>query len=217
VSLATRLLGANPGAQVSSALTGALTTPGAKGVFQTVPPGTFISLATINITSATNTSSVSFTNIPSVFPRLQIRGYVHTNRADVQDTFTLRFNGDSGASNYSTRQFNGSGGLSYSNLTSANDGGHDSIGSTAFTGLIGGNTGVPAPIIIDIANVRSDQYKGVLMYGGEQPNSTSDGRIGFTAGNFRNTNSLITSITFHCIGTQFKTDTKIALYGIKGE
>ena len=31
MSLATRLLGANPGAQVSSALTGALTTPSAKG------------------------------------------------------------------------------------------------------------------------------------------------------------------------------------------
>jgi hypothetical protein len=182
-----------------------------------VPTGTFISLGTINITSATNTSSVSFTGIPSYYPRLQIRGYVHTNRADVQDAFTLRFNGDSGASNYSTHQFNGSGGLSYSNLTSSNDSSHDSIGSTAFTGLIGGNTGVPAPIIIDIANVRSDQYKGVLMYGGEQVNNTSDNKLGFTSGNFRNTSSLINSITFHCIGSQFKADTKIALYGIKGE
>lgn len=37
MSLATRLLSANPGAQVTTALTGSLTTPGAKGAFIDIP------------------------------------------------------------------------------------------------------------------------------------------------------------------------------------
>ena len=45
MSLATRLLLANPGAQVSAVLTGSLTTPGAKGVFDQAVAVDFLVIA----------------------------------------------------------------------------------------------------------------------------------------------------------------------------
>lgn len=77
MSLATRLLNANPGAQVSTALTGALTTPGAKGAFDF---GAYESISTVTV-GAGGSSSISFTSIPATYSHLQLRCFMRTNLA----------------------------------------------------------------------------------------------------------------------------------------
>jgi hypothetical protein len=49
MSLPSRLLGANPSIQVSTLLSGSLTTPSAKSAF--IPPGDFESIATVSVGS----------------------------------------------------------------------------------------------------------------------------------------------------------------------
>jgi hypothetical protein len=184
-----------------------------------VPTGTFISLATFDMTSNTSISSVSFTNIPDYYVRLQLRGNLRTNRADVQDAFTMRFNGDSGASSYSTHQLYGTGGSSYTSLAVDYYPTNNEIGDTNFTGVIaGGNaeSGVFSPLIVDINNMNANQYKGAVFYGGVVTSSIGNNRTGFISGNWRNSTSKVTSITFACIGTTFSAGSKLALYGIKG-
>ena len=74
MSFATRLLLANPGAQVSSALTGALTTPGAKGVFNSFSPASsYDALATILVPSG-GLTSITFDGFPQTgYDHLQLR------------------------------------------------------------------------------------------------------------------------------------------------
>jgi hypothetical protein len=184
-----------------------------------IPTGTFISLATFDMTSNTSISSVSFTNIPDYYVRLQLRGNLRTNRADVQDAFTMRFNGDSGASSYSTHQFYGTGGSSYTSLAVDYYPTNNEIGDTNFTGLIAGGSaesGVFSPIIVDINNMNANQYKGALFYGGIVTSDISNNRTGFMTGNWRNSTNKVSSVTFACIGNTFSAGSKLSLYGIKG-
>jgi hypothetical protein len=184
-----------------------------------VPTGTFISLATFDMTSSTSISSVSFTNIPDYYVRLQLRGNLRTNRADVQDAFTMRFNGDSGASSYSTHQFYGNGGSSYTSLAVDYYPTNNEIGDTNFTGVIAGNnaeSSVFSPLIVDINNMNANQYKGAVFYGGVVTSAIANNRTAFISGNWRNSTDKVTTITFACIGTTFSAGSKLALYGIKG-
>lgn len=186
-----------------------------------VPSGTYVSIATLDISSNTDVSTLQFSGISDKYVRLQLRGYVRTNRGDTQDALLIRFNGDSGGSNYSTQAFFGAGGNTTNNPGTATAGSNSSIGSTSFTGLINGNNGSGStefsPFLVDINNFSSSQYKNVYFIGGTGVRSTTNNRLGFVVGNWRNTSSLVTSITFATIGTQFLAGSKIALYGIKGE
>ena len=102
MSLATRLLGANPGVQVSSALSGSLTTPGAKGTFDAYP-GTFWSIATATV-SGSNATEVVISNIPQDFKHLQLRGLTRSPDSGTgQDTCSVEFNGDTTSGNYDGR------------------------------------------------------------------------------------------------------------------
>lgn len=185
---------------------------------QSEPRGTFESIATITVASDTTTTSLSFTSIPADYVRLQIRGYIRTNRADNQDALTLQFNSDTTSGNYSTHIGAGAGGSSLSTITGAANTSTAQIGSTAFTGLIMGNSPASdffSPFTFDIWNAASSTYKAVTFLGGMQLQSQSNNRLGIVSGNWRNTSSLITSIQFASIGSQLKAGSKIALYGMK--
>ena len=96
MSLATRLLGANPGVQVSSALSGSLTTPGAKGAFV---ESSLFHIATVEATGSS--SSLEFTSIPQTYTNLMILGSVRVTTGSGGTGLSIRFNSDSG-SNYNT-------------------------------------------------------------------------------------------------------------------
>lgn len=115
MSLSSRLLGANPSVQVSSLLTGAITTPSAKGAFTEL--GEFDSIQTVNVTS--NQANVEFTSIPATYTHLQIRGICQsTTTTEQYSPFKFEFNLDT--SNYFSHSLfsNGSSvfGASYSGL-----------------------------------------------------------------------------------------------------
>jgi len=183
------------------------------------PAGTFISLATLNVTSDTNTSSLSFTGIPSTYVRLQVRAFIRTNRADSQDNIVIRFNGDSTSGNYSTHQFYGAGGNSTTTPVADNYASASGVGSSGMTGLINGNSNdsnLYSPFVLDINNYSSTQYKSARFWGASVFDSTTLNRTGLIGGNWRNTSSLISSISFSTLGSQIKAGSYIALYGIKG-
>jgi hypothetical protein len=79
VSFATRLLSANPGAQVSSALSGSLTTPGAKGAFVPLNLGSYDALGTVTV-GVGGLSSITFSGIPQNGYSHFILDYTNTSR-----------------------------------------------------------------------------------------------------------------------------------------
>lgn len=83
MSLPSRLLGANPSIQVSTLLSGSLTTPSAKSAF--VPETSFQSIASTTLTS--NQSTITFDSIPSTFTHLQVRGIIFSNNSVGDPTF----------------------------------------------------------------------------------------------------------------------------------
>ena len=92
MSLASRLLGANPSVQVSTLLTGAITTPSAKSAF--IPPTSFESIETVTIGAGGNTT-ISFTSIPATYKHLQLRGIGRSTNGDAGgDSVSISFNGN---------------------------------------------------------------------------------------------------------------------------
>lgn len=198
MSLATRLLNANPGAQVSSALTGALTTPSAKGAFAF---SDFESIATVSV-GAGGATNIEFTSIPATYTHLQIRGI---GRTTSDDDFRIQINGDTGA-NYARHLLTASGtSVVAGNVTSDTKG---SIGTTTSTA----NTFVGYVIdILDYAN--TNKYKTVRSLGGFDANGS--GYITFDSSLWMNTNA-ITSIKIYGQSYNFTNYSSFALYGIKG-
>jgi hypothetical protein len=192
-----------PSAQVSQLTTGSITLPSARTAF--IPPTSYESIATVSPTSGT---SVEFTSIPSTFTHLQIRGIGRTARASVEDGFYLRFN--STTTGYQDHHI-------YSTSTSssfANTGSDTEIetytlpGNNAISNLYGS-------VIVDILDyANTNKFKTLKLLCGYSNNS-SNGRIEFVAGNWRNT-SAITSITIIAGNSSWVSPSTFALYGIKG-
>lgn len=206
MSLATRLLSANPGAQVSTALTGALTTPGAKGAF-------FVGLSYDSISTATVTSggttSITFSSIPATYAHLQLRCFLRSDRTDSADGLVMNFNGDT-ASNYSFHGLRGDG---------TNDGaeagatqtfiniGPDFPAASATSGIFG----IAIIDILDYAN--TNKYKTSRHLEGHDRSGA--GAVGIYSGNWRSTVA-INSITLdQRYGSNFAQYSSFALYGIK--
>jgi len=201
MSLPSRLLGANPSIQVSTLLSGSLSTPSAKQVF--VPPTPFQS-----ITSATpsGTDTVTFSSIPQTYKILQIRVSLVTSSAV---SLLLRYNGDS-SSVYSCSSAEGNG--------TSTTGGQDHSASRiaiAFNNYGSSSSSTfPASAIINLANyATAGTYKTAISYYGVNQNTT--GKSGIGQGVWFDT-SAITSMTFFLTGTNFLSGTSISLYGIEG-
>ena len=200
MSLATRLLSANPGAQVTTALSGSLTTPGAKQAFEPYP-GTFWSLATVTV-SGSNASEVVFTDIPQNFKHLQIRGLTRSPDAGTgQDTMGVEFNSDTNTSNYDGRI-----------MIAVN--GYRTAGSIyAFARpKQSTQTDLFAPGILDVYDYSSStNYKSARFEGGFRSHNTGDTWIWNNAGIWLS-QAPITSVRI--VGSLVPKST-FALYGIK--
>jgi hypothetical protein len=199
VSLATRLLGANPGAQVTDALTGVLTTPGAKGVF--VPPTSYQSIQTVTVGSG-GSSSITFSSIPSTYKHLQIRAIGKPSTAGGQNCL-FNFNGDTG-SNYNAHQLYGNG---------------SSAAATALgTGTYGwvtywDNTQFGS-FVFDILDYQdTNKYKTTRSLGGHDLNGS--GYILFRSGLWMSTSAINQVVLTSAGSTSFAEYSSFALYGVK--
>lgn len=199
MSLPSRLLGANPSIQVSTLLSGSLTTPSAKGTFQLIG---FESIS--SSTLSTSSASVTFSSISSDYEYLQLRCFYSNLSGDAD---LLRFNGDTG-SNYDSHRLTAQGNSPNSQVLASN---------SAFFFDRYSSDGVNHPnvknyAVIDIHDYSStDKYKSVRSRYGHV--NSSGGYTGINGGLWKNTNS-ITSITVLTNGGNFTAGSTFALYGI---
>jgi hypothetical protein len=208
MSLPSRLLGANPSIQVSTLLSGSLSTPSAKDSFF---DNSYFSIASTRLTSSQY--SVVFSNIPQIYTHLQIRISGRSTGPYSYSSAYLNYN-ENTTNLYTFSAFYGDGstaaagarGLASDNTTICqNIAGDNSIALT---------TGAVIADILDYTN--TNKFKTTRSVGGYSNNGlgSPQGTANINASYFAST-SAITSITCTTDGN-FNAYTQISLYGIKG-
>lgn len=208
MSLATRLLLANPGAQVSNALSGSLTTPGAKGVFQSLASD-FESIQTFTMTN-NSTTTIDFTSIPSTYKALKMR-VIMQGTADGQEIYAA-FNNDTTGGNY-TREVmynTGSGaGTSFAQVS-------QTAGRSFFYNPVGTST-YPYTYIayeLHLPDYALTNKRKTSIIDGFQHQATTTGAITQHSGIWAST-AAINRITLTCLTGNFAIYSQFALYGVK--
>jgi hypothetical protein len=204
MGLVNRLLPANPGIQVSTLLSGSLSTPSAKGAF--VESGYYESIATSTL--ASSNSTISFASIPSTFKHLELRMFFSgTSTSDVYPY--VRFNSDSSTSNY-TRN------VVYSTETTT---GGNGTGFGTYPGFTAGYlskdvTTYPSLVIVFVNEYLNTNKKKIAqsIYMNE---SNSSGLVGKGSTQW-NQYTAISSIDVVASTGTFSAGSSVALYGIRG-
>jgi len=191
---------------------------GARGGLSASAYGLFApSLATnsyesIATATGSGANSVTFSSL-GTYKHLQIRGNIRCTGASGTSLLWWRFNSDSTISNYAMHGLGGDGSTAFG-YQITNSYGMGLVGSTAHSGsLANAFTGVIVDIL-DFGN--TNKTKTVRSIRGEDYNGS--GEIRLASGVWLST-SAITSITIGFLdngGSQFATNSSIALYGIKG-
>ena len=203
-----KLLQANPSIQVSTLLSGSLSTPSAKRVFDF---GSFESIASATGTGSSTT--VTFSSIPSTYKHLQLRWISKDTYSGVAAALRveMQFNSDTGT-NYARHQMYGDG----SAVTALGDASVSTIrfDAAGAYGTTANEFGVAVVDIIDYAS--TTKYKTVCGFYGANGNTTNTNySVGLASGLWMNTNA-ITSISVISGNSNFTTTSTFALYGIKG-
>jgi hypothetical protein len=160
------------------------------------PAGAYDALATVTVPSG-GVASVEFAGIPSGYKHLQLRAFAKGN-ANIYAT--MRFNGDTTASNYYTHELRGSG----SSATAAAD------NNAYINDLQGTNYNAIIIDFLDYANI--NKFKTTRMLNGLDNNGS--GVILFQSNLWKNT-AAISSIKFTTSSSTFAEYSSFALYGVK--
>lgn len=172
-------------------------------------PGYFESIATVIVPSG-GSSSVTFSNIPSTYTHLQIRGICRSTRSDFADGINLLFNSDSGT-NYSWHYLRGDGtspgsgsGVSQSGILIS----YDLAAASATSGIFGG-------FIIDILDyTNTNKYTTTRHLAGNDRNGS--GAVGLASGSWLNTSAVTTiSLSPYWGSFNWVQYSHFALYGIR--
>lgn len=170
-------------------------------------PGDYESIAS-TLVGAGNSSLITFSSIPQTYTHLQVR---ILGRATGPERAEMRFNNDSGSTNYDTHRL-----VSDGSSASADARIDRSALWLASAGPIGiANTSSYAtPLIIDILDYKNtDKYKTIRTLSGTDQNGT--GSLEITSGYWKNT-SAINRIDLSIATYNWAQHTSVALYGIKG-
>jgi hypothetical protein len=170
------------------------------------------SIATFTLGSTT--SSITFSSIPQTYKHLQLRCMArNVNSSQGYDYGIAAFNGDSTYTNYRFHALSGDG-------TAASAGGGQFSGYNAIVADVSrsyytaGIMGASVTDILDYTN--TNKYKVTRMLAGAEMNSGNTyGTIELVSSLWMNT-AAITSMTISCLSASLATDSKFALYGIKG-
>lgn len=168
--------------------------------------GSFESIATASGTGSSGV--ITFSSIPSTYQHLQIRAIARDSFASsIIDFGVLQFN--SSSTGYAAHWLYGDG-------ASVNVTGSASRSSTGWWTSVGDGyaANIMGVTIFDIHDYASTtKNKTIRIFTGADTNGA--GRVGLTSGLWANTNA-ITSISFISPNANFTTNTRFALYGIKG-
>jgi hypothetical protein len=169
------------------------------------------SIATANGTGSSGT--ITFSSIPSTYKHLQLRIYaIGTAGAGGYPTQLsyFRLNSDSGG-NYRTL-------TTYANATTQVLGNGSNTNNADFLYLPGASSGIPSPAIIDIFDYSDTNKLTSLRNISGGWNSSSTGGV-FATGMLWNSTATVNTITLVGDPTyngNWTTNSKFALYGIKG-
>jgi hypothetical protein len=208
MSLPSRLLGANPSIQVSTLLSGSLSTPSAKDSFF---DNSYFSIASTRLTSSQN--SVVFSNIPQIYTHLQVRISGRSTGAFTYSGIYLNYNSDS-TNLYSFSALYGDG-----STAAASARGLASDNTTVCQNIAGNNSIAltSGAVIVDILDyTNTNKFKTTRSLGGFSNNGLGSPKstTNVNASYYGSTNA-ITSITC-TTDNDFNAYTQISLYGIKG-
>lgn len=166
-------------------------------------PGDFESIATFSVTS--NTSIITFSDIPQTFKHLQLR-YISKQNAGTAYFVRAQYNGNTTAANYSYHIVNGTG----ASVTVGN-GPNEGYNYYPRQASSSNSFGVG---IVDILDY-SDTNKNTTIRGLGGHDDNGSGNIDFLSGGFYQTTA-ITSIALTIAVGQFAPHSHFALYGIRG-
>jgi hypothetical protein len=168
------------------------------------PSGAYDSIATASGTGSSGT--ITFSSIPSTYTHLQIRGIGRNSYPSSQTN--VRFNSDTG-SNYANHMLYGEGSAAYA---------AQNVSQTFFRfyGLAYSSltAGIMSGYVIDILDyANTNKYKTTRTLGGFDANGS--GEQGLFSGLWMSATA-VTSIDLIATSGNWTTDTRFALYGIKG-
>ena len=204
-----------PSAQVSSLTTGSITLPSARGAFDPTLGYTEAFESINSTTLSTDTSTITFSSIPSTYRYLQLRGNIRLERSgDLAGELIIRFNNDSTANNYRSYYAGVSGTTSTSTYAATQTG-----SQTGYYGLrlpannsLSNNFGA---FIVDIYDYSSSAATTIRTSSGFLNNGTTTSNEEF-GGAMWNDGSTVHTISLHlAFGTAIKTNSTLDLYGVK--
>lgn len=153
-------------------------------------------------------ASVTFSNIPSGYKHLQLRGIGRSATASTEDNVGLQFNGDTGA-NYVTHFLYGDGATALANSATG-----DTKARTFYIAAASATASIFGSGVVDILDY-SNVYKFKTTRTLTGTDRNGSGIVMFRSSLWMNT-AAITSITvINLSGANFTTDTRFSLYGIK--
>ena len=172
-----------------------------------IPPSSYESIASATGTGSSGT--ITFSSIPATYKHLQIRCNFFTTAYGTPNSY-VQFNGDT-ATNYSWHWLRGDG-------TSASANGSATVAQMRLVASapdIDADYGSSAILdLIDYAD--TTKYKTIRTFAGNDGAAYfAAGQVGLTSGLWRNT-AAVTSVTLSISAGNFSTNSKFALYGIKG-
>ena len=189
-----------------------LTTNGVNGTkYDTVSADNYYMEPIATTLLAASATNVTFSSIPQTYKHLQIRILGKTDRATYSiDSAKFQLNGDTG-SNYAWHRIVGDGASAASYAGT----------STAFMqadGMAAQGTSIFGAMIVDILDYSNVyKFKTARMLGGEDENGTTygGGVIAFNSSLWQNTAAVTSIKIFPGAGTNFLTNSRFSLYGVK--
>lgn len=170
------------------------------GSIRSTTAGSFYLIETQNLGS--QASFVEFNSIPQTYKHLQVRATIFST--SWSSGATLRFNGDTSATNYR---------FSYAYGDGTGSGGGAGEADNAYAPYFqGGNTSEPGMMILDIPDYKRSYWKTFRCLDATLK-SDGSGYIEWLGGRWENTSS-ISSIRFNAAGA-FSPYTRFSLYGVK--
>jgi hypothetical protein len=179
--------------------------------YSRTPLNGFVSIATTTLSS--NSSTITFSGIPSVYKHLQLRIIARSdNSPNAGVDGVLVFNGDTGA-NYSYHYLLGYG----TGIIAGGTANASSIVPGIMASASGSPSGVYAATVIDILDYQNtNKYKTTRSLDALEPNQSSGRDLRYVSGSWRST-SAISSITITTApSANFIQYSSFALYGIQG-
>lgn len=167
---------------------------------------TTYTLISSNILS-TNTSSITFSSIPSTYTDLVVLLTLRSGSAGT--TCNITFNGDT-ATNYNQTNMSTT---ASNTINSTNSSANTKFDISQFVVGSGATANTFSSGKMYISNYLSNNQKNVFFTAHNEGNAT--GVVSRQASGTYNTSSAITDITFDSLGTNYVTGSSFYLYGIK--